>query len=83
MKKITKSEAIKQARLNISQLFKSGNGYKFLIWDEKKQAWIDGGVYEFWFASWKRSQAMVDVARDLLGKSWKEYTGVGRWTDSV
>lgn len=83
MKKISKSAAIKQAKSIVGKLHKFGDGYKFLTWNEEKQSWMDGGAYPYWLASWKRSQAMLDIARDLLGKPWQEYTGVGKWTDSV
>jgi len=81
--KINKTTAIKKARAEVSTLFKFGNGYKFTVWCESSNCWIDHGVYDYWLASWGRSQTMLDIARDLLEKPWKEYSGLGRWTDLV
>lgn len=78
----TKSAAIKHARQNVSTLSIYGGLYRFAKFDAKMNAWWESCPKQHYAATFDRSQALIDAARDFLELKPLQYDG-GAWTDYV
>lgn len=81
MKK-TKTAAIKYARENVGELFKFGDGYKFLRKAHGLNAHHESISREYHAAQSARSSALIAEAQDFLGNEHVPYEG-GKWTDYI
>lgn len=78
-----KTKAIKQARNELGQLFKMGEEYKFLTYDEEMDSHTEHGPWNYWSAAYHRSNALVRKALKAMGRPDYEsviYYG-GNWTE--
>jgi hypothetical protein len=80
--KITRNQAIKIARKNVSTLSKFGDSYKYATYIHQFDAWRESSPREYYHAQSHRSQNMIDIARDAMGLDAVQYDG-GSWTDYV
>lgn len=81
----TKTAAIRHARNNVSTLRRLGNGYYYLVFDEKMNAWIESRPRPYYEAQSSRSYALLwEACQYLQGDDFQTppYNG-GRWTDYV
>ena len=76
---ITRNQAIKLARKNVSQLTPLGNSYRYSRYIVRLNAWHESTPREYYSAQFNRSQALVDIARDAMGLTPRQYDG-GAWT---
>ena len=79
-----KTQAIKQARKEIGQIFQWGSGYKFAVWDETVDAYCEAGPFPYHICMRHRSEALIQIAMQCLGidpySVCTPYEG-GNWTD--
>ena len=79
-----KTQAIKQAREEIGQIFAFGDGYKFSIYDETCDAYREAGPFPYHICMRHRSEALIQVALQCLGidpySVFVPYDG-GNWID--
>ena len=78
----TKTAAIKHARQNVSTLSIFAGQYRFATFDAKMNAWWEHVPKQYYAATFDRSQALIDAARDYLDLPPVQYDG-GAWTDYV
>ena len=80
----SKTAAIKHARKNVGELFKFGDGYKYLSYDEDSNAWRESVSREYNSAMESRASALIQYALEYLGSAEKyvQYQG-GHWTDYI
>ena len=76
---VTRNQAIKLARQNVSQLTPLGNGYRYSRYIFSLNAWQESTPREYFSAQFNRSQALIDIARDAMGLTPRQYDG-GAWT---
>jgi hypothetical protein len=78
----TKTAAIKHARQNVSTLSIFAGQYRFATFDAKMNAWCESCPKRHYAATFDRSQALIDAARDFLELEPVQYDG-GAWTDYI
>lgn len=78
MKTKTKKTAIKVAQQQVGKLFRFGNQWKFYLWLDDMNSWYEMNPMEYYKAIEKRSQHLIDRARNYLGMDYVWYNG-GNW----
>lgn len=82
--KITKKEAIKIARSQVSMPYKFGDGYQYNTFCEKLAAWIESTSHSSWHGAMNsRHQALLDKASILRGNGYKNLDHKTHWTKQV
>lgn len=83
---MTKKQAIKTARDNVSDIYRFGDNYRFSVYDKNLNAWCESWPTDYWRAKSNRSEALAIAARQALGYSngdeYIQYDG-GSWIDYV
>lgn len=86
---MTKTQAIRHARANVSELFRFGDGWKFSVYDPGVAAWRESGAYPYHDALVHRARSLIECAARAMGlddmntcAASYAYEG-GRWTDYV
>jgi len=83
---MTKTQAIKTARDEVSELYPIGDSWRFQTLDKKFNAWRESGPADFWMARVWRSEALIQKAKEALGyrdgEQFVQYGG-GSWRDYV
>lgn len=89
--KKTKTAAIKFARKMVGELWKFGDGYKFLVWDGGVKSWREHGGGDYWWERAHRARCLVMAGCTYMGMDeWQALYAAdactkngGRWTDYV
>ena len=79
---MNKSEAIKKARTNVTQLSPIGDQYVYLVYRPDCDAYTQSVPRDYWSARASRSQALCDYVTELLGIDYVVYEG-GDWIKSL
>ena len=79
---MSKTKAIHYARERVSDLSPFGDGYVFLSFDDRCNAWRESIPQPWSQAQVSRSQRLLDIARGFLGLDPVPYDG-GRWADCL
>ena len=77
-----KTEAIKEAREAVGNLFRFGAGYKYNSFDESTNAWVESNPQNYHSATISRANKLIEAARKKMGKDeiYLPYEG-GSWVD--
>jgi hypothetical protein len=86
---MTKKQACDKALSEVSELFRFGNQWKYLVYDEFCEAWRESIGADYHLARYYRRVALIERAKELLypdridghllesgdyfGGSWKSY----------
>lgn len=89
--KKTKTAAIKFARKMVGELYKFGDGYKFLVWDDGVRCWREHGGGDYWRERAHRVEFLVVAGCTYMGmdeeqalcEAYECAKNGGRWTDYV
>jgi hypothetical protein len=79
---MTKTQAIKDARDSVTELYLFGDGYKHNAYDHSLGMWRESLAQPLAAARASRSQSLIDDARRARGLEAVQYDG-GKWTDYV
>lgn len=79
---MTKSQAIKDARAEVGDIYNFGDGYKFNSYDSTVKAWCESNPTDYFKSKFNRAQTLLDKARGFLDKELIPYDG-GSWADYV
>ena len=77
-----KSEAIKKARANVTQLSPIGGRYIYLVYRPDSDAYTQSIPRDYWGARTARAQALCDYVTELLDIDYVIYTG-GCWVETL
>ena len=76
-----KTQAIKQARSEVGQMYQWGDGYKFALWDKACNAYWEVGPHPYHLCMMHRSESLIEVARGAMGLDPYIYYDGGSWID--
>lgn len=84
---MTKKEAIKQARREVTDLYRFGDGWTFNTYSEKHNAWFQGNSTNYPMAQVRRAEVLIEKALcEYYGcepeDAYIPYEG-GRWESYV
>lgn len=90
---MTKTQAIKQARSEVSQLYRFGDGFKYSAYDPTRNSWVESEAFPYWKAMAHRCEGLViravaamygDVSKGLdAGYDYSNNSRGLSWTDFV
>jgi hypothetical protein len=90
---MNKTQAIKHARSQVSDLYPFGGGWKYSVFSPAMNAWMESHPMSYWAALASRRAALIHAAMDALhpledpddyGQPWhrSDYVG-GTWQSYV
>jgi len=86
---MTKTQAIKKARNQVTSIYAFGNNYRFNYFDESMNCWCESNPSNYHSVLFHRSQELIYRTCQLMGLSYdqcchKMYQySVGRWVTYI